>query len=84
LVAEDEALNRESLAFHFTAHARGTVAAEAELMLELRHVSARCSACGLVFLPEHHVRLCPGCGSTETALSGETGVRISSLDVVEP
>jgi len=84
VVAEDEVLSRESLAFHFRAHALGTVAAEAELFFELRHLSARCTACSHVFLPDHHVRLCPACGSASTVLDGETGVRIGSIDVEEP
>jgi hydrogenase nickel incorporation protein HypA/HybF len=81
VVAEDEALSHPALAFHFEAHARGTPAEGAVLELELRHVTARCSSCGLVFLPEHHARLCPRCGSLETALEGETGVYVSSIDV---
>jgi hydrogenase nickel incorporation protein HypA/HybF len=84
VIAEDEALSREALGFHFAAHARATVAEGAELELELRHVTARCGACGHGFLPEHHVRLCPRCGSPQTWLEGETGVRIDSIDVSEP
>jgi hydrogenase nickel incorporation protein HypA/HybF len=80
-VAEDEALSLEALRFHFAAHARGTVAEGARLELELRHLSARCSACRHQFLPEHHVRLCPRCGSLETVLEGEPGVRIDAIDV---
>jgi hydrogenase nickel incorporation protein HypA/HybF len=80
-VAEDEALSHAALAFHFEAHARGTPAEGALLELELRHVDARCSSCALVFLPEHHARVCPRCGSLETVLQGETGVYVSSIDV---
>jgi hydrogenase nickel incorporation protein HypA/HybF len=82
-IAEDEALSADSLSFHFAAHARGTPAETAELALELHHVSARCRACGRTFLPEHHVRLCPHCGSRETELEGETGVRVESIVVDE-
>lgn len=80
-IAEDEALSREALAFHFAAHARGTVAEDARLELALVHVGASCRACGHRFLPEHHVRLCPRCASTDTALEGELGVRIDRIDV---
>lgn len=83
LIAEDEALSREALAFHFDAHARGTLAEGAELRLVLEHVEARCGGCGYRFRPEHHVRLCPRCGSTEARLLRETGVSIDSIDVEE-
>ena len=80
-VAEDEALSHESLAFHFAAHARGTPAEGASLELELRHLAARCAACNESFLPEHHVHRCPRCGSLDTALEGEPGVFVESIDV---
>jgi hydrogenase nickel incorporation protein HypA/HybF len=80
-VAEDEALSHESLAFHFAAHARGTPVEGASLELELRHLAARCAACDASFLPEHHLRRCPRCGSFETVLEGEPGVFVESIDV---
>ncbi len=80
-IAEDEALSSQSLALHFAAHARGTTAEGAALDLELVHVRARCSACGGVFLPDHHVRLCTSCGSTDTELLDEPGVRVVSIEV---
>jgi hydrogenase nickel incorporation protein HypA/HybF len=84
VVAEDEALSHEALEFHFTAHARGTLAEGAVLELELRHLSARCVACAQVFLPEHHTPSCPRCGSLETSLAGTPGVFIENIDVEDP
>ena len=84
VIAEDEALSREALAFHFRGHARGTSAELAELELELRRVSARCTSCGHVFLPDHHVRICPSCDAAGATLDGETGVFIDSIVVEEP
>jgi hydrogenase nickel incorporation protein HypA/HybF len=84
LVAEDEALSAAALEFHFRAHARGTPAESARLELELRRLSARCLTCEAVFWPDHHVHLCPECGSTEAALDGEPGVRVESIEVDEP
>ena len=80
-VAETEALSPESLAFHFAAHARGTVAEGARLELELVRVEARCAACGETYAPEHHVALCPACGSTDAELLGQTGLGLSALEV---
>lgn len=80
-IAEDEALSPESLQLHFAAHARGTRAEGAKLDLELVHVQARCSSCGGVFLPDHHVRMCTACGSADTELLGELGVRLTAIEV---
>lgn len=80
-LAETETLSRESIDFHFTALARGTVADGARLELDLRHVNARCLACSRTYAPEHHVTLCPACGSTEAELLGQTGLYIESIDV---
>jgi hydrogenase nickel incorporation protein HypA/HybF len=80
-VAETEHLERRALAFHFDAHARGTAAAGAELELEITHVRARCRVCGSDYAPEHHLTLCPECGSTEAILSGPVGLGIESIRV---
>jgi len=80
-VAETETLSRESLELHFHAHAAGTPAAHARLEIELVHVAARCRACGATYLPEHHVLLCTGCGSTDGEELGATGLWIESIDV---
>ena len=80
-LAETESLSHQSIAFHFAALAKGTVCEGAELALDLRHVEARCSACENVYAPEHHVTLCPACGSTEAELLGPTGVYIDSVDL---
>ncbi len=81
-VAETELLSRESLEMHFFAHARGTMAEDARLDLEVLRVEARCRACGVTFTPEHHVVLCPACGSPDAELLGETGLGLRALDVV--
>ena len=44
-VSETEALSHDSLAPHFAAHARGTIAEGARLELRLVHVEARCRGC---------------------------------------
>jgi hydrogenase nickel incorporation protein HypA/HybF len=80
-VAETEHLNPEAIAFHFAAHARGTPAEGATLKLDLRWVEARCSGCGAVYKPDHHVTLCPECGDTDAELLGETGIAIESIEV---
>ncbi|MFZ5470923.1 MAG: hydrogenase maturation nickel metallochaperone HypA [Myxococcota bacterium] len=80
-VAETETLSAQSLSFHFSAHARGTPAAEAVLELRLVHVEARCSGCAHVYRPEHHLLLCPRCGATEGELLGQTGLGVDAVEV---
>lgn len=81
--AESEALSADSLAMHFAGQAQGTPAEGATLRLRLTHVAARCRACGRKYLPEHHLTLCPDCGSTDGVLLGRTGLGIDEVDVVE-
>ena len=80
-LAETEALSPESIGFHFAALAVGTIAEGAELALDLRHVEARCVACEAIYRPEHHVLLCPSCGSMDGELLGRTGLMIETLEV---
>jgi hydrogenase nickel incorporation protein HypA/HybF len=80
-VAETEALSRDSLAFQFAAHARGTAAEDARLDLRIVRVDARCRACGDTYAPDHHVLLCPACGATDGELLGETGVGVDAVEV---
>ena len=79
-VAEEQALSPESLRAHFDAAAEGTIAHGAELDLRITRVSARCGACGLVYLPER-VTVCPRCSSTWASLTGRTGIGIESIEV---
>ena len=80
-IAETEALSPQSLDFHFSAHARGTPAEGARLELRLIHIEARCRACGTNYAPEHHLLLCPSCGSTDGEELGQTGLGIEALEV---
>ena len=80
-IAETEALSVESLAFHFAAHARGTRAEGAQLDLRLVRVDARCRRCATLYAPEHHLLLCPVCGSSAADLLGQTGIGIETLEV---
>lgn len=80
-IAETESLSADSVAFHFEACARGTPAEGARLVLTVSRIAARCRACDLVYEPEHHVLLCPACGSTEATLAREPGLGIESIEV---
>lgn len=80
-IAETEALKPDALQFHFQAHARQTAAENAILHLKLVHVNARCNACGREYPPEHHLTLCPNCGSCDGRLLSRTGIGIDTIEL---
>lgn len=80
-VAETESLSIDTLTFHFEAHARGTRAEGARLDLRPVLLEARCKECGGVYSPEHHLCLCPSCGSNDGELLGRKGLGIEALEV---
>lgn len=79
--AETETLHPDAISFHFLAHAQGTRAEGARLELECQHIEACCKACSRRYAPEHHLTLCPQCGSTEADLLGEPGLWVDSIEV---
>lgn len=80
-VGDTEALSHESLALHFAAHARGSVAEDARLEIRIEHVDARCRACARTYAPDHHLLLCPGCGGAEADLLGRVGLGVDAIEV---
>lgn len=80
-IAETESLDPSAIRFHFQAHARGTIAEGAELELRLHWVEAECNACHARYKPEHHLLLCPNCGSTDGKELGQTGLGLDSIVV---
>jgi hydrogenase nickel incorporation protein HypA/HybF len=80
-IAESEALSRESLEYHFSAHAKKTIAQDAKIEIRTIHVSARCADCGNTFMPRDHVTLCPRCGSLNCELLGRVGIGIDAIDI---
>ena len=78
-IVEMEWLDPEAIAFHFAAHARGTVAEGARLELATTWVEADCSNCGKRYKPDQLGLLCPHCGSTEAELLSETGLCIDMI-----
>jgi hydrogenase nickel incorporation protein HypA/HybF len=73
-----------AIQMHFDAAAVGTAAEGARLELRITRVRARCGACGVQYLPEHHLTLCPSCGSLDGELLGETGLGIETIDMQGP
>jgi hydrogenase nickel incorporation protein HypA/HybF len=80
-VADAEELSAESLAWQFGRHAAGTIADGARVDIVVKPVSARCTRCGATYRPDHHLTLCPRCGSVEAEMLGETGLGIDAIDI---
>lgn len=71
----------ESLRFGFAAMAAGTVAAEAELCVEIVPVRAECSVCGTVFAVPDCRFLCPQCESAAVTMLSGRELSVADLEV---
>jgi len=80
-IGDAEALSAESLAFHFSVHARGTRAEGARVEIAVEQPAARCADCGDTYRLERHVTICPRCGGTQAEVQGRTGVGIDAVDL---
>lgn len=65
----------------FTACAEGTLAAGAELVLEVDAARLACRACGVATAVEDVVRVCPACGSEDVVLSGGDALIVAALEI---
>lgn len=80
-IGDAEVVSSESLAFHFSVHARGTRAEGARVDIVVEQPVARCTECGHWYPHGHHVTLCPRCGGAQAEVQGRTGVGIDAIDV---
>jgi hydrogenase nickel incorporation protein HypA/HybF len=80
-VSDTEAISADSLALHFAAGARGTVAEGAEVELALERARVRCLSCVLVYEPDHHLLLCPACGGERAEIVGRVGLGVDAIEV---
>jgi len=53
----------DSLQFCLEAAAKGTIAEEARIEVDLVERTAECSECAFVFPVDHHLPICPRCGN---------------------
>ena len=82
-LTDAEDLQGESVAFHFTAHARGTVAERARLDLVVHRVRAQCTHCGTEYEPDHSIPFCPTCDSTAARITVPPGIAIHTIETAE-
>ncbi len=83
VVGKLSGIEPESLRFCFSAASKGTVAEDAELLIEVREGTARCMECAKEFPVSFYFAECPGCGSLRVSiLSGEEFL-IQSMTIEE-
>ena len=72
-IGDKHFIESDSLQFCLEAAAKGTIAEEARIEVELMNTTAKCQKCGLVFPVEAHLLTCPNCGdkNPETPTSKE-------------
>ncbi|MDR3562286.1 MAG: hydrogenase maturation nickel metallochaperone HypA [Negativicutes bacterium] len=81
LVGEMTGVEPEALKFCFSSLAEGTVAASAELEIEVMPLVGRCRDCGGEFRIERYRFLCPVCGSAGVEILSGRELRVEHLEV---
>jgi hydrogenase nickel incorporation protein HypA/HybF len=70
----------EFLQFAFAAVAKDTIAAGAELIIELIPITARCKVCCRQFKVEENIYICPYCYSSDLEISTGKEIILKSID----
>jgi hydrogenase nickel incorporation protein HypA/HybF len=71
----------ESLTFYFEIVSRDTVAAAAELEMEIVPARLRCRSCAREWEPEFADFRCSGCGAADVEVLSGTEFEVESIDV---
>jgi len=69
------------LEFYFNVLTKDTIAAGAELVVEITPLAATCSACREPFAPQELCFKCPSCGSPEVEITSGRELCVESVDV---
>lgn len=70
-IGELSGVMSDSLIFAFNSLSKGTIAEEAEFLIEKVDATAMCDDCGITFKIDHFNKLCPECNKFSTnILSG--------------
>jgi hydrogenase nickel incorporation protein HypA/HybF len=71
----------EALELAFQAASPGTLAADAELVIERVAVVCRCEECDRDFCPDDLIYVCPYCGALSSQLNQGRELELASLEV---
>ena len=65
----------------FNTFKEGTIAQDAELVMEIEPLKLACLDCGREFVKEELSAVCPGCGSSNTEITGGKDMYLKSLEM---
>lgn len=81
VVGEFTGVEPSCLEFYFNALTQGTMAAGAELVVEVTPLAATCGSCGKPFAPQELRFRCPSCDSTKVEITSGRELQVESVDV---
>ena len=81
LAGEMRAIEPLHLAFCFSLLAEDTIAAAAELNVDVVPVKGKCRSCGETFVVEDYQYFCPKCHSLDIETEGGTELRLTDIEV---
>ena len=81
VIGELSGLVDDCVRFYFEVLAKDTMAAGAEMTFEIRPVTARCGACGVLYTPEEMDWACPSCGKAAAEVTGGRECYMDSIEV---
>lgn len=73
----------ESLEFCFSAVSKGTVAENAELIIEHTDAPATCNGCGAKFFVEERFSPCPKCDSFDINVEGGSELYVKEIEITK-
>jgi hydrogenase nickel incorporation protein HypA/HybF len=80
-IGEFSSVVPEALEFSFEIASKGSVAENAELLIEIIPLVLKCTACNKEFHTEPYIFVCPDCGSTKTQMVSGSELQIESIEV---
>jgi len=81
VIADTEDLSTEAFKMHLLNYAKGTIAEVMEVELKFIQIPIICKDCGHKFYTDTPIYICENCGSTNTELGAEEGIRVEYIDV---
>lgn len=80
-IYDTEDISLESFRFHLKNYSEGTIADGMEVDIDFVQIPIVCNDCGNIFYADTHNYICENCGSRNTYISAEEGIRVDYIDV---
>jgi len=81
VIADTENLSTEAFKIHLINYTKGTIAEGMEVDLKFIQIPIICKDCGYKFYTDAHIYVCENCGSTNTELGTEEGIKVEYIDI---